>query len=253
MRISIRTLLPCLALALFSPLLQASHGSGAQVKIDEIAAGEGPEAVAFSSVQVHYTGKLMDGTVFDSSVQRGEPFRFVLGAGQVIPGWEIGIRGMKPGGKRLLTIPPELAYGERGAGNVIPPNATLQFEVELLSVTAPPFESIGSTVLQEKLAEGVKLIDIRRPEEWRQTGIVEGSIKATAFDDNGDFMPSFIDVLKRTVEPGEEFALICRTGNRTAVLTNYLVTRGGYSNALNVRDGITGWIDAGHPVDKDGG
>ena len=80
-----------------------------------------------------------------------------------------------------------------------------------------------------------------------------GSIKATAFDDRGNFLPRFIETLRSTVEPGEEFALICRTGNRTAVLTNYLVTQGGYPNVLNVRDGITGWIDEGHPVDKQGG
>jgi len=250
MRISIRTLLPCLALAFFSPLLQAGHGSGAQVKIDEVAAGAGPEAVSFSSVEVHYTGKLTDGTVFDSSVERGQPFRFTLGAGQVIPGWELGILGMKTGGKRVLTIPPELGYGERGAGNVIPPNATLEFEVELVSVTPPPFESIDNAELQAKLAQGIKLIDIRRPEEWQQTGIVEGSIKATAFDSNGNFVPSFLEKLQLAVEPGEEFALICRTGNRTATLTNYLVTRGGYAKALNVSGGITSWIDEGRPVSK---
>ncbi|MGD8351004.1 MAG: FKBP-type peptidyl-prolyl cis-trans isomerase [Gammaproteobacteria bacterium] len=251
MRISKWILLTGLALS--SPLVQAGHGNGAQVKIDQVAVGKGPEAVPFSSVEVHYTGRLEDGTVFDSSVGRGQPFSFTLGAGQVIPGWEFGIRGMKKGGKRVLTIPPGLAYGERGAGNVIPPNATLEFEVELMSVAPPPFESIDNAELQAKLAQGVKLIDIRRPEEWRETGVVEGSIQSTAFDARGNFIPSFIDVLKRTVEPDEEFALICRTGNRTAILTNYLVTRGGYSNVLNVRDGITDWIDEGRPVSKEGG
>ena len=250
MRLSTAILLPCLVL--FAPLLQASHGSGAQVKVDEISAGEGLEAVAFSSVEVHYTGRLTDGTVFDSSVGRGEPIRFTLGAGQVIPGWEMGITGMKVGGKRVLTIPPELAYGERGAGNVIPPNATLEFEVELVAVEPPPFDSIDSAQLEAKLAQGIKLFDIRRPEEWKQTGVVEGSIKSTAFDDKGNFLPAFMETLKANVEPGEEFALICRTGNRTATLTNYLVTRGGYPNAVNVRDGITKWIGENRPVDKDG-
>jgi len=248
-----RILLPCLALALFSPLLQASHDSGVQVKIDEIATGEGVEATSFSTVDVHYTGRLTDGTKFDSSLDRGEPFSFVLGAGQVIPGWDMGIQGMKPGGKRKLTIPPELAYGARGAGGVIPPNATLEFDVELLKVTPPPFASIDNAELQAKLDQGIKLIDIRRPEEWKETGVVEGSIQSTAFDDKGNFIPAFMEMLEKTVEPGEEFALICRTGNRTASLTNYLATKGGYPHALNVRDGITDWIKQGHPVSKDGG
>ena len=106
----------------------------------DIKVGEGAEAVP-GPVTVHYTGWLFDpsapdkkGRKFDSSHDRGEPFRFRLGAGQVIQGWDKGVIGMKVGGMRRLTIPPELGYGARGAGNVIPPNAMLIFEVELLGV-----------------------------------------------------------------------------------------------------------------------
>ena len=100
----------------------------------EEKAGTGAQAQAGKTVKVHYTGKFPDGKVFDSSIPRGEPLEFVLGAGRVIKGWDEGIALMKVGGKAVLTIPPQLAYGERGAGGVIPPNATLVFDVELVEV-----------------------------------------------------------------------------------------------------------------------
>ena len=102
--------------------------------IEELVAGQGAEAAAGQSVTVHYTGWLTDGRKFDSSKDRGDPFVFPLGRGHVIKGWDEGVAGMKVGGKRKLTIPPALGYGARGAGGVIPPNATLVFEVELLGI-----------------------------------------------------------------------------------------------------------------------
>ena len=106
--------------------------SGLQYK--DIVVGDGEAAVAGKTVVVHYTGWLLDGAKFDSSVDRGTPFEFPLGAGRVIKGWEEGVSGMNIGGKRELIIPPDLGYGAQGAGGVIPPNATLKFEVELLGL-----------------------------------------------------------------------------------------------------------------------
>jgi len=104
------------------------------LKYEDLTVGEGAEAKSGDRVEVHYTGWLENGTKFDSSVDRGKPFPFPLGAGRVIKGWDQGVAGMKVGGKRKLIIPPALGYGERGAGGVIPPNATLIFEVELLKI-----------------------------------------------------------------------------------------------------------------------
>ena len=103
------------------------------LEYEDIQEGTGDEAVSGKKVSVHYTGTLLDGTKFDSSVGRG-PFRFNLGGGQVIKGWDEGVAGMKVGGKRKLVIPAHLGYGARGAGGIIGPNATLVFEVELLKV-----------------------------------------------------------------------------------------------------------------------
>ena len=102
--------------------------------IEDLVVGEGTEAQDYNKVVVNYTGELEDGSVFDSSLNPGrEPFTFTLGVGSVIKGWDLGVKGMKVGGKRKLTIPPELGYGERNTG-VIPPNSTLLFEVDLLEV-----------------------------------------------------------------------------------------------------------------------
>jgi len=127
------------ALVIFLGFASAAAFAADLVKTDTVV-GKGKEAVAGATVVVNYTGWLHDakaaqqrGQQFDSSVGRG-PFSFPLGAGRVIPGWDQGVAGMKVGGKRTLVIPPELGYGNRGAGNVIPPNATLVFDVELLDV-----------------------------------------------------------------------------------------------------------------------
>ncbi len=121
-------LMPCIALA----------DSPSGLKIEDLKVGDGAVAAAGQNVNVHYTGWLYEngqqGAKFDSSVDRGQPFSFPLGAGRVIKGWDQGVTGMKVGGKRRLIIPPDMAYGQRGAGAAIPPNATLIFDVELLGI-----------------------------------------------------------------------------------------------------------------------
>ena len=120
------------AAAAAEPAKEVVTASG--LKYQDLAPGSGEEARPGTVVRVHYTGWLENGTKFDSSLDRNEPFSFKLGAGNVIKGWDEGVAGMKIGGKRRLVIPPALGYGRQGAGGVIPPNSTLIFEVELLGV-----------------------------------------------------------------------------------------------------------------------
>ena len=116
------------------PMAEPTITTESGLKYIDVVPGTGRQAELGDTASVHYTGWLADGKKFDSSLDRKEPFSFRLGAGQVIKGWDEGVMGMKIGGKRKLTIPPQLGYGARGAGGVIPPNATLTFDVELLDL-----------------------------------------------------------------------------------------------------------------------
>jgi len=239
-------LIPFLLLSL---LMTAANAD--ELKINVLQPGDGPEAVLNSEVTVHYTGWLEDGTKFDSSRDRNEPFSLHLGAGQVIPGWEKGLEGMRVGEIRELIIPPALGYGARGAGGVIPPNATLRFEVELLEVRTPPYSELDNRGLAEMIAKGVKVVDIRRPEEWHQTGVVQGSHLITAFDGFGRIVPDFVHHFQELVAKDEPVVLICRTGSRTAVLARALAEQLHYGKVFNVTDGITRWIAEGQMVQKE--
>jgi len=111
-----------------------SNESVTSLKIEDVKEGSGPQAITSNKVRVNYIGRLVDGKQFDTSCDRGQPFEFTLGQGQVIPGWDSGIVGMRVGGQRRLIIPASLAYGDRGAGADIPPGAALVFDVELLGI-----------------------------------------------------------------------------------------------------------------------
>ncbi|GAB6053898.1 hypothetical protein JCM17960_27180 [Magnetospira thiophila] len=235
-----------LALALLPlPTLAAES-----LRVTDLVPGTGAVAEMGSDVTVHYTGWLMDGSKFDSSLDRDKPFTFSLGGGNVIPGWEMGVEGMKVGGKRELIIPPELGYGKRGAGGVIPPNATLKFEVELLAVTPPKYSNIDNPQLMGLLTRGVKIVDIRRPEEWQKTGVVAGSHLLTFFDKKGKQNPDFMKKLSEIAGPDDDIILICRTGNRTRAVSKFLSEKVGYGKVHNVTHGITRWIKEGLPVTK---
>lgn len=226
----------------------ALNAQAADLMIKDLVLGKGAEASVENQVSVHYTGWLMDGTKFDSSLDRNRPFQFTLGAREVIPGWDQGVQGMRVGGKRELIIPPEMAYGSRGVGRVIPPNSTLKFEVELLGVSAPAFQNINNEELKELQKQGVKLVDVRTPAEWKKTGVIKGSLLLPFRMSNGKINPKFPEDLKRIAGPKEKVMLICRTGNRTKMASQMMSSRYGYEGIHNVRHGITYWLREKNPT-----
>ena len=235
-------------LTLFSGNLAFSSENELKITINQN--GSGYSAETGMSVSVHYTGKLEDGTVFDSSIPRGQPFTFTLGAGQVIKGWDLGVEGMKLGEKRSLVIPPHLGYGIRGAGATIPPNATLIFDIELLEVTMPiTLKDLSPNDFINAQENGGIVIDIRREEEWKETGILQGSNTITAFTKDGnihpDFPKKFFDLINDIDVP---ILLYCRTGNRTGILGQALIDQVGQTNVSHLSEGIVGWKKQGHPT-----
>lgn len=228
--------------------VNAGHPS-AKINSTDLVIGTGAEAIRHTQVSVLYTGWLMDGTKFDSSSDREKPFIFTLASGQVIQGWDMGVTGMKVGGKRELIIPPELAYGDKESGP-IPAKSTLRFEVELVSVEPPKYTNINNETLKSLLAKGVKIVDLRRLDEWRSTGIVDGSKLLTAFDGSGQFVRDFLEKLQKFVKPNEEVILICRTGHRSSTIANMLSKQAGYTKIYNLKDGIANWMGGGNPVVK---
>ena len=238
----------CCLLFIFFAL--GSHIQAAELSYEVIARGSGDIAKRGMRVSVHYQGRFTDGTIFDDSNKRGEPISFVLGNGQVIAGWERGIEGMQVGEKRVLTIPPELGYGEAGAGSVIPPAATLVSDVELVSISVPGvLGEASNSDLKAAKKRGVVIIDIRRPEEWASTGIIAGSHTITAFKKNGQLHPDFQSKFKSIVtSQNTPVLLYCRTGNRTGVIGNALVGQLGYSQVTHLKDGIVGWKKDGEPI-----
>jgi rhodanese-related sulfurtransferase len=219
----------------------------AELEMETLTEGNGEIAEVGKRVSVHYEGRLEDGTVFDGSRPRGQAFSFTIGAGQVIQGWEQGVAGMKVGETRKLTIPPELGYGEAGAGGVSPPNATLVFEIELLDVTTPV--TLGQATAEDLLkaqSDGVVVIDIRREEEWQDTGIIDGSAAVTAFTETGQVHPEFLTKFQELAPtPDTPVMLYCRTGNRTTSLGNALIDQLGFSNVSHLSTGIEGWLADG--------
>ena len=211
-----------------------------EVQIINEIIGNGLEVKNHSKVSVHYIGKLEDNTVFDSSYNRGQLFDFQIGARQVILGWETGLLGMKEGGKRTIFIPHELAYGETGAGNLIPPKSNLIFEIEVIKVIPPGYKEIDGYQLKLAITGDFKIIDIRNKDEIINSNKIPGAIQITAFDKNGNFFPNFFDKYKENVQIGEKVIFVSQNGDISSILANGFVEQLKQINIYHLKDGVSG-------------
>ena len=212
--------------------------------------GNGLKIQNHYKVKVNYRGLLENGIEFDSSFKRNEPFNFQIGIRQVILGWEEGLLGMNVGGKRTIKIPPSLAYGSKGAGDLIPPNSTLIFEIEILDAIPPLYERLLPLELENKKIEGLVLIDIRSPDDIKSTGKIAGSLEINAFDIEGNFIPSFIAKFQKSVKISDSVVFISRDGNTSDNIANGFVEQLGLTNIYSLKGGIQNWIKEGKELTK---
>ena len=212
-----------------------------EVKIIKEIFGSGLQVTNHSKVSVHYIGRLENNTEFDNSYKRNQLFEFQIGVRQVIPGWETGLLGMKEGGKRTIFIPYNLAYGESGAGDLIPPKSNLIFDIEVIKVIPPKYKQIDS--YQLKLAtsdDSFLILDIRSSDEIKKTGKIPGSILLQAFDTNGNFLPEFLNKYQSTVDPGRKVIFVSHEGIISSILANGFVEQLNQKNIYNLKEGIKG-------------
>ena len=214
-----------------------------EIEILSDTPGSGPEIKIHYKIKVNYVGTFDDGTQFDSSYKRNKPLTFQIGLRQVIPGWELGLMGMRVGGKRVIKVPSSLAYGESGAGNLIPPNSTLIFGIEILNIEPPGYKEINVENLMSLQKNGLIIIDIRTQEQWDEKGIINGSHQITAFDILGNLNPNFVKRFHSIAIENDHVVFISDTGEISAILANGFVENLGFKNVYSLQGGIQEWID----------
>ena len=223
-----------------------------EVQIIEETIGNGLEVTNHSKVSVHYVGRLENNTEFDNSYKRNQSFQFQIGIRQVILGWETGLLGMKKGGKRTIFIPYNLAYGESGAGELIPPKSNLIFEIEVLEVYPPKYDQIDSYQLKLAVSDSrFAIIDIRNSEEINNSGKIPGSILLTAFDLKGNFLPDFLNRYQEIIEPGKKVIFVSEEGIISSILANGFAEQLNQKNIYNLKDGIKGLQKIDFKFEKD--
>ena len=218
--------------------------NAAEIEIISDKAGEGKKIIHHSWVQIEYTGSFESGEVFDTNVGKNRPLVVQIGMKEVIPGFEQGIIGTTKGTKRKIKIPAELAYGEKGGGDVIPPNTDLIFEFEIIDVLDPHYKMINSDELIKKINSNAVALDIRLENQWDK-GVIEGTFQETAFNKDGKFNVYIMDKVRAlAAEESQniEIVFISHDGETAAILGNAFAEDLGFKNVSVLKGGILQWL-----------
>ena len=207
--------------------------------------GTGKRIIKHSWVQLEYTGSFENGKVFDTNIGKDRPLVVQMSMKEVIPGFEKGIIGTTKGTKRKIKIPAELAYGEKGGGDIIPPNTDLIFEFEVIDVLDPSYKSVSSDELIDMIENNAVALDIRTEEEWDKTGVIKGSFPETAFDKNGKFQVYVMDKIRALAAAQSQdvnLIFISHDGETASMLANSFSEDLGFTNISVLEGGILQWL-----------
>jgi len=224
--------------------------TAAEIEIISDKPGDGKKIIYHSWVQIEYTGSFESGEVFDTNIGKDRPLVVQMGMKEVIPGFEQGIMGTTKGTKRKIKIPAELAYGEKGGGDVIPPNTDLIFEFEIIDVLDPHYKMIDSEELIKKISNNAVALDIRLENQWEK-GVIEGTFQETAFDVNGKFNVYIMDKVRAlAAEESQniEIVFISHDGETAAILGNAFAEDLGFKNVSVFKGGILQWLKEGRKL-----
>ena len=218
--------------------------TAAEIEIISDKPGDGKKIIHHSWVQIEYTGSFESGEVFDTNIGKDRPLVVQMGMKEVIPGFEQGIIGTTKGTKRKIKIPAELAYGEKGGGDVIPPNTDLIFEFEIIDVLDPHYKMINSEELINKIENNAVALDIRLEHQWEK-GIIKGTFQETAFNKEGKFNVYIMDKVRALA--GEQsqnidIVFISHDGETAAILGNAFAEDLGFKNVSVLKGGVVQWL-----------
>ena len=224
--------------------------TAAEIEIISDKPGDGKKIIHHSWVQIEYTSSFESGEVFDTNIGKDRPLVIQIGMKEVIPGFEQGIIGTTKGTKRKIKIPAELAYGEKGGGDVIPPNTDLIFEFEIIDVLDPHYKMIDSEELIEKINNNSVALDIRLESQW-ENGVIKGTFQETAFNKDGKFNVYLMDKVRALAAEESQnidIVFISHDGETAAILGNAFAEDLGFKNVSVFKGGIVQWIKEGRKL-----